>query len=334
MANGWAQCEIADVGYVCRIGPMLNIHHLELFYYVATHGGISRAVRKIPYGIQQPAVSGQMAQLEENLGTKLFERVPFKLTPAGEKLYGHVASFFSNLGALEKQLREQAVPVMRIGASELLLRHYLPGVVAWLKKKEPRLRLNLRSGYQHELEQAIESGDLDLALVPMDCKPGKRIKTLSLMKIPLVLLVPKNSPIKSAEELWGRDVLDEPLVCLPESESIVKSFRRMLGKKKIHWPASIEASSLDTVTTYVVNGYGIGLSADSQRVAHHPELRMLPLPEVEPIEFVAMWAGQPALLVTELLTQLKIWVDAAWQRSQLASAQAGMPKAKRPKART
>ena len=49
----------------------MNIHHLELFYYVARHGGITEAVRNIPYGIQQPAVSGQVAQLEEYLGVTL-----------------------------------------------------------------------------------------------------------------------------------------------------------------------------------------------------------------------------------------------------------------------
>ena len=46
----------------------MNIHHLELFYYVAKHGGIAAAVRKMPYGIQQPAVSGQIGRLEEALG--------------------------------------------------------------------------------------------------------------------------------------------------------------------------------------------------------------------------------------------------------------------------
>src|SRR3954469_18353805 len=68
----------------------MNVHHLELFYYVARHGGISAAVRHIPYGIQQPAVSGQMRALEESAGVKLFERSPFKLTPAGERLFAHV----------------------------------------------------------------------------------------------------------------------------------------------------------------------------------------------------------------------------------------------------
>ena len=51
----------------------MNIHHLELFYFVAKHGGIAAAVRNIPYGIQQPAVSGQIAKLEESPGTKLFQ---------------------------------------------------------------------------------------------------------------------------------------------------------------------------------------------------------------------------------------------------------------------
>ena len=57
----------------------MNIHHLELFYYVARNGGIVPAVRNMPYGIQQPAVSGQIARLEEFLGIKLFNRRPFAL---------------------------------------------------------------------------------------------------------------------------------------------------------------------------------------------------------------------------------------------------------------
>src|SRR5712672_1311138 len=68
-------------------GSPMNIHHLELFYYVARHGGISEAVRNIPYGIQQPAMSGQVIQLEEFLGVTLFHRRPFALTPPGEDLY-------------------------------------------------------------------------------------------------------------------------------------------------------------------------------------------------------------------------------------------------------
>src|SRR5512140_1404162 len=75
----------------------MNIHHLELFYYVARHGGISEAVRHMPYGIQQPAVSDQVIQLEESLGAALFHRRPFSLTPAGSELFESIKPFFDNL---------------------------------------------------------------------------------------------------------------------------------------------------------------------------------------------------------------------------------------------
>ena len=66
----------------------MNIHHLELFYYVARHGGITEAVRNIPYGIQQPAVSGHLKALENTLNLKLFERssTGVHLTTAGQAL--------------------------------------------------------------------------------------------------------------------------------------------------------------------------------------------------------------------------------------------------------
>src|SRR5690349_14052314 len=106
----------------------MNIHHLELFYYVARYGGIMEAVRNIPYGIQQPAVSGQVGQLEQYLGTTLFQRRPFALTPAGEKLYRFIEPFFSNLDTIALELQGGEARQIRIGASTVVLRDHLPGL--------------------------------------------------------------------------------------------------------------------------------------------------------------------------------------------------------------
>src|SRR5258706_5622671 len=78
----------------------MTVHHLELFYYVARHGGIMPAVRNIPYDIQQPAASSQISQLEEFLGVTLFQRQPVALTPDGEKLYEVIRPFFANLAQI------------------------------------------------------------------------------------------------------------------------------------------------------------------------------------------------------------------------------------------
>src|ERR1700691_4307427 len=104
----------------------MNIHHLELFYYVARHGGISEAVRNIPYGIQQPAVSGQIAQLEEYLGATLYHRRPFSLTPAGEILYRFTERCVTGIDAMTSELQCGTTHQVRIGSSDVILRDHLP----------------------------------------------------------------------------------------------------------------------------------------------------------------------------------------------------------------
>src|SRR5438045_3764295 len=117
----------------------MNVHHLELFYYVAKHGGISEGVRNMPYGIQQPAMSGQIIQLEESLGVTLFQRRPFSLTSPGEELYKFIRPFFENLTPIEEKLRGGVSQHIRIGASEVVLRDYLPGVLQAMRGQFPKL---------------------------------------------------------------------------------------------------------------------------------------------------------------------------------------------------
>src|SRR5207244_2139601 len=142
----------------------MNIHHLELFYYVARHRGIMEAVRNIPYGIQQPAVSGQVAQLEESLGVVLFHRRPFALTPAGHRLYQFIEPFFSNVEVIASELQGGTVRQIRIGASTIVLRDHLPEFFRNLRSKFPNLNVTLREGYQAELEGLLQADELDLAI--------------------------------------------------------------------------------------------------------------------------------------------------------------------------
>jgi len=100
----------------------MNVHHLELFYYVAQHGGIMEAVRKMPYGIQQPAISGQILQLEADLGVKLFHRRPFKLTASGEELYHFIYPFFSNVNQFGNYLRGGTSQSLVLAAPVMALR--------------------------------------------------------------------------------------------------------------------------------------------------------------------------------------------------------------------
>jgi DNA-binding transcriptional LysR family regulator len=294
----------------------VNIHHLELFYYVARSGGISRAVQRMPYGIQQPALSSQILLLEEDVGTKLFERSPFRLTPKGEELYAFVRPFFENLATVGARLRKESLPSIRIGASEFVLREHLPAVIERLRAQHPQIHLSLRSGYDPELLAWVLDRQIDLALTAMETRPQPVIRCLRLMRLPLVLLVSRRSKIKSAAELWAHKLVKEPLISLPSFEPITRVFQKGLQRLKVEWPTAIEASSMDMVTWYVANGDGIGLSVQFALAEKPAGVRVLPLEGFAPLEVAAFWRGAPTPLIRAIIEEGQRYVRENWPQWQ------------------
>ncbi len=283
----------------------MNIHHLELFYYVAKHGGIREAVRNIPYGIQQPAVSGQVIQLEESLGVTLFRRRPFELTPAGRELYAFIQSFFDNVPRVAEKLRGGIAQHIRIGASEIVLRDHLPAILRTMRQRFLKLKVTLREGYHPQLELWIEHQEIDLAIALLVGKSPAGVTALPLFKLPLVLMVAKNSKLKSTDELWAEDRIQETLITVPANEPICRAFQQGLARRKVDWFTGIEVSSLDLVQTYVANGDGVGLSVGVPKAKYHPRVRVLPLTGFDPIEFGLMWHGKPTPIVQAFIQAVK-----------------------------
>jgi DNA-binding transcriptional LysR family regulator len=284
----------------------MNIHHLELFYYVARHGGITEAVRNIPYGIQQPAVSGQVAQLEEYLGVTLFQRRPFALTPAGEKLYQFIQPFFANLDLIASELQGGKARQIRIGASTIVLREHLPEVFQHVRKRFPNLKISLREGYPQEFESLLQKEELDLAVTAIEKKPAPGLHSVALIELPLVLLVPKSSRVTAASQLWQQDRIEEPLICLPAAEALCKNFQQGLARVGVDWFPSMEVSSVDLIETYVANGFGIGLSVQVPNTKLSPNVRAVPLPDFAPVVLGVLWRGKTSALLLAFLDEFQL----------------------------
>ena len=284
----------------------MNIHHLELFYYVARHGGITEAVRNIPYGIQQPAVSGQVGQLEEYLGVTLFQRRPFALTPAGEKLFHFIQPFFANLDVIASDLQGGKARHIRIGASTIVLREHLPEVFQNVRKRFPGLKISLREGYPQDFESLLQREELDLAVTAVEKKPASGLHSMALVELPLVLLAPRNSQVTAAGQLWQRDKIEEPLICLPAAEAICKNFQRGLTRLGVDWFPGMEVSSLELIETYVASGFGIGLSVQVPKAKLSPRVRVVPLPDFAPVVLGALWRGKISALLQAFLDEFQL----------------------------
>jgi DNA-binding transcriptional LysR family regulator len=288
----------------------VNLHHLEIFYYVARYRGISEAVRKFPYGIQQPAVSSQILQLESSLGTKLFHRRPFQLTPAGERLFAFVGPFFGNLAKVAGEIDGASAKFIRIGASGPALRHHLPNVLSRLRKAVPKLKLHLLDAAAPQLTDALREGEIDLAVTTLHEPLVAGLQSRPLLKLPLALLVPRASRLRSPGELWKQDTIDESLISLPANEPIAAGFQKGLRKLGVDWAPTMVVSSLDLVESYVARGFGFGASVLVPGVKEPPGVRRIPLDGFEPLAVGALWHGTPTPLV-------RTFIDAMTQYGQV-----------------
>lgn len=270
----------------------MNVHHVELFYYVAKHGGVSAAARHIPYGIQQPAISAQVMQLEDALGVTLFQRRPFALTTEGRVLYDHIAPFFGGLNELEFRLRGGADTRLRLAAPEIVQREYLPGLLSRMKKRIKGFHFTLTNGRQQEIEPLLLAGEVDLGLAIATSKPMAGVNARELMSLKPVLLVPEKSRIFKAEDLLKLDRIDIPLITQDKAEALVKSFAEDMQKRGITWVPSLMLGSLDIIGRYVAQGFGIGLAVSVPQIHVCKGVREVPLEGFRPLSFALLWRGR------------------------------------------
>ena len=262
---------------------MLNIHHLELFYYVAKHQGVSAAARNMPYGIQQPAISGQILALEDYLGGPLFQRRPFSLTHAGEELFAFIKPFFDGLEGVEEKVRGGATQVVRLAAATIILRDHLPELLQTLRPKFPKLKVLLREGVQPQIEKWLADQEVDLAVTVLDGTPPLGVQSEPLLQVPVILLVPKSLKVASVDELLKRDRIEPTLISPPLNETITKNFQDYLSKRGVVWPPGMEVNSLELVETYAASGFGIGLTLAIPGKPLDKRLRALVVEGVKPI---------------------------------------------------
>src|SRR5262245_11539932 len=301
----------------------MNIHHLELFYFVAKHGGIAAAVRNIPYGIQQPAVSGQIAKLEESLGTKLFQRRPFALSPTGTELFEFIRPFFENIDVVAERLRQNSSPQLRIAAPAIVLHDYLPQILQRVRAKFPAFRLYLHEATRTDAERLLLARDVDLAIMLIDKKSRAGIQVRPLLELPLILLVNKKSKMRRAEELWNHDYIEVSLVRVSRIDPFHAYVQRCLERLGVEWFCGIEVTSERLIQQYVASGYGIGLTVAVPGFKAPPQLRALRLSDFPPVVVGVAWSGKLSGITRQLLAELD--VEAETQRARIGKS--GSPSA-------
>jgi len=190
---------------------------LAVLRAVAEHRSFTAAAEAL--FTTQPAVSRQIARLEQEVAVQLVIRGPRQvaLTPAGEALAAHARTLLPAIDAAQREMHSYASPdggAVRLGAVPSAMASLVPDALAALRTLRPRALVRLDESWSDDLLERIGRGELDLAIVSAAASDVPADRAL-LMSEPFVAVLPSRHRLARRRVLSLSDLRGEPLVVAP-----------------------------------------------------------------------------------------------------------------------
>lgn len=237
----------------------LSLRHLRYFEALAQHGHFGRAAEAC--GISQPALSIQIRELEDIVGTPLVERGArqVRLTGIGEAFLPRVRDILravDELDSLARTTSEVLTGRLRLGVIPTVAPYLLPRIIQGLADRFPELDLRPREAVTQKLVNDLMEGRLDVAIVALP------ISEPSLVEHPLFteefVLV---RPVADGEKPVPRpEILREMRLLLLEEGHCFREQALSFCRMSSAVPRDLmEGSSLATLVQMVGAGIGVTL---------------------------------------------------------------------------
>jgi DNA-binding transcriptional LysR family regulator len=250
----------------------MELRHLRYFVAVGEEQHYGRASRRLR--VAQPALSRQIQDLEEELGFKLFERLPrgVKLSAAGEL-------FLQDARRILQEVSEAVVRAARVARGQSgTLRVGFAENASWggvvpdsfrrFREQRHDAVLQLQPAASLEQLEAIRSGRLDAGFVNFMPKTDPELDHLDVAVQHVELAVPKRHPLTNLKRVRLRDLMDEAFVWFPRwtspafyDEMMDACYRGGLKSPRIVQEGLNEATILSLVTTGLGVGWVLGTAS-------------------------------------------------------------------------
>jgi DNA-binding transcriptional LysR family regulator len=275
----------------------MELRHLRYFVAVGEEQHYGRASRRLR--LAQPALSRQIQDLEEDVGFKLFDRLPrgVKLTPAGKLFLEDARRILQEVGdaaARAARVARGQSGTLRVGFAEnASWRGVVPDSFRRFREQQPNAELQLQPASSSEQLEAIRSGRLDAGFVNFMPKADPELDHLAVAVHYVELAVPKRHPLTKLKKLRLRDLTDAAFVWFPRSASpafydrlMHECYRGGLKSPRIVQEGLNEATILSLVST----GLGVGWVLGSARWRCPETVTILPVVDLKvPLRLALAW---------------------------------------------
>jgi len=262
----------------------MDLRRLRHFNVVAETLNFSRAAERLH--IAQPALSVSIQKLENELGTKLFERTAagVLLTAPGRAALAQARRVLYHGEQLQRSVRatvDGTAGQLRIGFVGSAIYRVIPTLIPSFRAQYPDVRLILREATSASIMGMLNEEALDLGIVrtPLLQAHGATLQTLQ--RDHLLLALPQDHPLVGHEQLGLRDMASEPFIMYSASDAAGLRAYAMSACEAAGFAPNVaqEATQVPTVLALVESGLGVALVPEVMRGYREPRIAYRDLPD-------------------------------------------------------
>ena len=238
----------------------MDLKRLETFRSIARHGSLSRAAAE--RGQTLSAISIQLKKLESEVGTKLFYRLPNKLS-----LTDHGRIFLKEIGpmfdVLEHALAAVADPAdgflgsASVSFSSDIARFVSPGIVSFMQQ-HPKLNVSVAARPTRETIAMVTSGEIDMGVGFFRTTP-RGIVRRKISKTGLSLVVPQGHPLDRRKRPSLKDIANYRVIVRRQRTNTRRMIDGVFAQNGVALPNLLEVGRCHSVLDFVEFGFGVGL---------------------------------------------------------------------------
>lgn len=275
----------------------MELRHLKYFVTVAEELNFRRAAERLY--MEQPPLSRQIRQLEEELGVELFHRNKrgVSLTKAGEAFLDEARLTLAQAERatqIVRQFNEAQQKNLTIGFSICVFNRLLSNVIHSFRQIAPDVSITLKEMLSPLQVQALLAGEIDVGFVELPVADDD-IVTETVLREPLVVALPPEHPLSSLSEIPLKLLADEPFVlCPPQVKPELHAQIMALCQQAGFQPNVVqEATPPEVVISFVEAGAGVSLVTASNQNRHNAGVVYRAIAETLPdLEIAVAWHKQ------------------------------------------
>jgi len=263
---------------VHKIASRLTFRQLQVYKAVYDLRSYSQAGDLL--GLSQPAVSSQIRQLEQGLGTPLFEYIGRKLytTAAGERLYLAVKGIFAEVQDLQTELAALTGHVagdLRITAVNTA-QYVVPYLLRPFLDLNPKVRISVRVVNRATAVERLGDNADDLVIMGM-VPDGRGLISIPFLDNELIPVVPAEHPLLAKASVTPEEFLNSQLLLREAGSGSRLALEVHCHDDRIKMPEAMILGSNDAIKHAVIAGLGVAVLP---KLSILPELELGTLREV------------------------------------------------------